>query len=127
MNSLEIPFQFPSEGVGGDKSIREQIVAGTVAAVVVSGRSAERQVNDAAFLVDGDRHGPDIGTAAAFPAVPTPGVVPNFTRLGDSVEIPDLLPGAGVVGALVAGHTGGDFVLRVEIGLRRVHRRSRRR
>src|SRR5277367_265760 len=116
VDGLEIPLQFAGSSVGGNQRVREEIVAGAIASVVVRGRPAERHVNDAELFVHGYGHGPDIRAAAALPAIVAPRVVTLFAWLSNGVEIPELFTGAGVVRAGIAGNSGCDFVLRVEIG-----------
>ena len=73
-----------------------------MAAVVVGGRGARRQVDVAQVGVGGDV-APDIGVPRVAPRLVQPGVGPvGVGALGHHVEVPAVAPGARVVGPHVA-------------------------
>jgi hypothetical protein len=78
---LEVPLQFARQRVEGDRRVAEQVVARSVAAVVVHARTADRHVDDAALLVDRQRERPDVVAGPILPTVVAPGVVADFAGL----------------------------------------------
>ena len=99
---LEVPLQLARLRVERDRRVAEQVVAGPIAAVVVHARTADRHVDEAALLVDGQRERPDVVAGAILPAVVAPRVVADFAGQGNGVEVPHLLARARVVGVHVA-------------------------
>ena len=99
---LEVPLQLAGQRVERDGRVAEQVVAGPIAAVVVHARTADRHVDEAALLIDGQRERPDVVAGAILPAVVAPGVVTDFAGPRDGVEVPQLLARARVVGVHVA-------------------------
>ena len=81
--------------VDGDDAFGEQVVAEAVAAVVVAGRRAGRQV-DVPELVVGAQRRPDVGVAGVAPRLVQPGVGAEVVRLRDGAEHPAHVAGARV-------------------------------
>src|SRR3954471_5840587 len=79
-----------------------------VAAPAVRPGSRERQIGDAALVVDRD-HVPDVHAGTVLPALLGPGVVAEFAFARHSVEGPDQLAGAHIPGALVTGDAARFF------------------
>src|SRR5262245_19981336 len=95
MNLLEVPLANTCLQSNRHDRFGEEVVAGTVAAVFVDGRRFDRQVGEAGFRIDRDlRPHPDV--ARPLPRSFFPGVVAEFTRLRNRVELPDLFAGADI-------------------------------
>ncbi len=114
MHDLEVPLALAGLQIDADQAFAEQVVAGTLAAVVVRGRDFDRQIDQAEFFVDGHL-GPDAGVAVGGPGAVLPGVVAELARARDGVEGPEQLAGAGVEGAnqalgVVVGHDRHAFL-----------------
>ncbi len=101
VHELEVPQPLAGLEVDGDEALREQVVAGPVAAVVVAGGDLDREVGDAQLLVDG-QVGPHPGVPGVDGRVVQPRVASELAGPGDGVEDPPALAGAGVVAADVA-------------------------
>ena len=101
-NHLEVPAQLARQRVQRDGGVAEQVVPRPVAPVVVHARTADRHVDEAALLIDGQRERPDVVAGAILPAAVAPGVVPDLAGPGNGVERPQLLARARVVGVHVA-------------------------
>ena len=97
-----MPDPLAGGGVEAHDALREEVVAEAVAAVVVVGRGAQRQV-DVAQLGVGGQHAPGVGRARVGPRAVLPRLVAELAGLGDGVKLPQLLPGAHVEAAHVAG------------------------
>ena len=109
-DGLEVPDSLSGFGVEGEGAVAEEVLADTVSAVEVRCGRAESGEEDAVFGIEGVA-GPGVGTGAIFPAFALPGVVSEFTGLGDGVESPDFFAGLDVEGANVAGSTGLSFAV----------------
>ena len=122
VHGLEVPHALAGPDVEGDEALGEEVVAEAVAAVVVVGRRAGRQVDVAELVVDAEG-GPDVGAAGVAPRVVQPGVDPEVVGLRDGTERPPRIARAGVdslhpAGRLLArdrligdGHRGHDDVV----------------
>ena len=93
------------------EAVREEIVAGTIAAVEVEASGAERDERDAALLVDGDL-APVVNATRLLVRTFGPGVVPELTWMRNAVEDP--------------GNLAGDHVVGLHVGRRRVVPRALR-
>ena len=95
MYRLEVPDPLSGLDIDGDDTLGEQVIPRTHPTVVVVGRGAGRQVDEAQLVVDRHRP-PDV----RVPTVPPRLVLPGFDRylvpLGDGVEDPLHLAGARV-------------------------------
>src|SRR4029453_16489399 len=98
---LVVPDPLTRAGVEAHQRVAEEIVAVSVAAVVVVGRRAEGQVNVAQLLV-GAHQRPHVGVADGFPRVVLPRLVTDLAGPGYGPEGPQLLSGADVEAAHVA-------------------------
>ena len=98
-----MPDAFAGGRIEAHEAFGEQIVAESIAAVVVVGRRAERQVHVAERLVDAHQR-PDVRIARVFRRVALPAVVSVLTRLGHRSECPQPLARAHVEAADVAAH-----------------------
>jgi len=107
-DNLEVPDAPARRGVQADERLGEEVVPGTMAAVVVVGRRADRQVHVPELLVGA--HGrPHVDAADGLPALPLPRLVPDLAVLRDRVEDPALAAGTRVEAAHVTGrHVGAD-------------------
>ena len=101
VHELVVPDALPGGGLHADQALAEEVGPGAVAAVVVVGRRARRQVDVAQLLVGA--HGrPHVGLPEVPPGVVLPGLVAVLALLRHRVEDPELLAGAGVEAAHVA-------------------------
>ena len=105
VHELVVPDALAGLQIDGDEAFAEQVVAGTMAAVVVAGRDLDRQIGDAELLVDGHLR-PDAGIAGVGPRVLEPRVVAELAGARNRVEDPQPLAGARVVAANVALRVG---------------------
>ena len=101
VDELVVPLALAGLQIDRDEAFAEQIVAGTMAAVVVAGRQLDRQIGQAELFVDADLR-PHAGVAGVRPRVVLPGVVAELAGLGNRVEDPQPLAGAHVEAADVA-------------------------
>src|SRR4029453_7369604 len=74
VNDLEVPQVLSGIRIGCDEARAEEIVAFTIAAVLIHRRRAKWHVDDAALDVDGDE-APDVHPRPLLPALALPGVV----------------------------------------------------
>src|SRR5438132_9908668 len=81
-----------------DEALGEQVVAVSLAAIVVVRRRAEGQIDVAELLV-GAHDRPHAHTADPAPRVTRPGLGTELIRLRDGMEDPSLRAGAHVEGA----------------------------
>ena len=95
VDRLEVPDPLSRLGVDGDDALGEQVVAEAVAAVVVAGRGAGRQVDVAELVVGGER-GPDVGVARVAPRLVQPRVGAEVIGLRDGAEHPPDVAGPRV-------------------------------
>ena len=79
MDDLEVPLPLPGQRVETDDRFGEQIRAGPPRAVVVVARRADRQIQQAARLVERHRR-PDVGVAGELPRLVLPGLVAELAR-----------------------------------------------
>ena len=85
---LEVPRQLAGPRVDGDGRVGEQVVAGPVAAVEVRSGAADRQVDQAALLVDGERERPHVVPDAVAPALAAPRVAAEVGLGGEGRKLP---------------------------------------
>src|SRR5690606_12232002 len=98
MHGLEVPEPLARAHVERDETVAEQIRADAIRAVIVVGRRAERDIDDAAL--DVERHlAPRVDAADVEPGVLRPRVVAELAGLRTSVESPDELARHDVVRA----------------------------
>jgi len=114
VDELEVPDDLAGPGVETDDALRIQVVPEPVAAVIVVGRRAGRDV-DIAQLRIGAEQPPSIGGAGVAPRLVLPGLVPRLARLGNRMKLPQLAAGAHIEAAdvtgrreLIAGTVGDD-------------------
>ena len=96
-----MPEPFAGFGVETDEAVREEIVAGVGASVVVAGGHFNRNINVTELFI-GSEGRPGPGVAGEFPGITGPGVVAEFARLRNGMEGPDELAGVDIVAADVA-------------------------
>src|SRR5215467_14638310 len=96
VHGLEMPPVLAGEDVDGDNGVAEQVVAGTIAAVVVRSWSGDRQIRDTSRFVDRLRKAPGVRTRSLLPPVVEPRLVPAFAGTRHGVEFPELLARDGV-------------------------------
>src|SRR5690606_35890503 len=84
-DDLEVPEVLARVGIGRHEAAAEQVVALAVAAILIDRRRAERQVDDAALVIDGHQ-APDVDAGPVAPAVAGPRVVKGFTFAGHRLE-----------------------------------------
>jgi hypothetical protein len=84
-------FSFSGLRFESDNRIAEEVVSFTIAAVVITGRTAEHGVNDSALRIQCHVETPVVDAGSIFPAVVLPGFVTDFARLRDGMEFPYFL------------------------------------
>src|SRR5690606_36938635 len=104
MYELEVPQTLARLRIECDQALREQVVAGTMTSIHVTGCSFHRHVDDAAFLVGRHRAPRTCRTGVGVGAV-EPGFGTEFVALRNGVEAPQHLTRVHVVAADVAGDT----------------------
>ena len=82
-----MPDPLPRLGVDGDQALGEEVVAETVAAVVVAGRGAGRQIDVAEVVIRAERR-PDVGVARVPPRFVQPRVGAEVVALRHGPEHP---------------------------------------
>src|SRR5277367_1145958 len=102
MDGLEMPLVLARDGIHRDHGICEQVVARTIAAPIIRGRTTEGHIYNAALFIHGHVPAPDVHARAALPAVIEPGVMTEFTGTRHRMKIPQLRAGAGIVGTRIA-------------------------
>jgi len=112
-----VPLQCARLRVERHRRVAEQVVAGPVAAVVVHAGTADRQIDEAALFVHGQRERPHVVAGAILPAVVAPRVVARFAGAGNGVEVPYLLAAARVVGVHVALFPPARREVRADVAL----------
>src|SRR5205807_7389968 len=85
-----------------DETVAIKPVAGTVAAIVIIGRRAHRQIDIAEILVRAHRR-PDIGVTGLPPRLPLPALDAGLLALRDRVEGPEQPAGHHIEATHVAG------------------------
>src|SRR5712692_63916 len=88
MDELVVPNLPAGCRIETDETLAIEAVAGTMAAVVVVGRRADRQVNITEFLVGAHRR-PDVGVAGFLPGLFLPGLDPGLAFLRHGMEGPE--------------------------------------
>src|SRR5262249_54531909 len=111
MDHLEMPQVLSGARVGRDDAGPEQVVASTVAAILIDRWRAERHVDDATLGIYGDE-APHVDAGPVLPAVGGPRIVVLFTRARNRTEGPDQLAGVNVPGPHVARGTLRWILLR---------------
>src|SRR5207249_3428689 len=89
------PLPFPGFQIDTDEAFREQIVAGSLSAVVIGGGRFHRKVDQPELFVD-RRVCPHARVARYGPRIVLPGLTPELTWSRDRVECPKLFAGACV-------------------------------
>src|SRR5436190_13741524 len=95
VHELVVPLAHAGPEIDGHDALGEQIVSGTMAAVVIGGRRLDRKVDQAGVFVDADLR-PDAGVAVEGPRVFFPRLVPELARPWNGVERPDAFTGPRV-------------------------------
>ncbi len=108
MDELEVPLALAGLQIDADEAFREQVVAGSMAAIEVRGGRLDRQVDETQFFVDADL-APDADVPVARPRPVLPRLAAVVAGPRNGVELPELLPRAHVEGA--------DEPFRVVVGL----------
>ena len=101
MHALEVPHALAGLRVDRHDRLGEQVLAGTMTAVEIVRRRAERQIHVAELLV-GRHVGPHVGAAGVGPRIVAPRLVAELALLRNRVNGPQLLAGAHVEAADVA-------------------------
>jgi len=92
-HELKVPHPPASGRLETDEAVGEQVVAVTLAAIVIVRRRAERQIDVAELLV-GAHDRPHVHPADRAPRLTRPRLVAELTYLRDGVEDPSLRAGA---------------------------------
>ena len=107
MDGLEMPPIGARLDIDGDHGIPEQVRPVPVSAVETADRRRERQVHEAALLVEREVEGPGVDAEAIFPALALPCVVTRCARLWNRAELPQLRAGARIERAGIADAADG--------------------
>ncbi len=102
MDGLEVPQAPAGLRVERDEAVGEQVVAGAVAAEEVVARRADRDEDDAVFLVDREL-APVVTATGRRERRRGPGVGTNLTRLRDGMKHPRQLAGEDVISLHIRG------------------------
>ena len=102
MDQLKVPQPLASARVQREQRIPEQVVALAIRAIKIVASGTQREVSDAALLVDGHLI-PVVNAAHRFPGIRRPRVVSEFTGMRDHMERPHQLAGEDIVGVNVGG------------------------
>src|SRR5262245_39800161 len=86
MNRLEVPAVLAGLDVDCDYRIAEEVRALPIAAVGTGNRRRERQVDEAALLVEREVERPGVGAEPIFPAVAVPRLVADRSWLRDGIR-----------------------------------------
>ena len=101
MHELVVPHAFTGSRIDTHEAACEEVVAGTMAAVVIAGRRFDGQIHVAELFVGRERR-PDGRVAGVRPRVVQPGVVAELAGLRNRVEGPQPFSGSHVEAANVA-------------------------
>src|SRR5947207_14468480 len=102
MHELVVPDLFTGRCFETDQTVAIKTVAGAMAAIIVVGRRADRQIDVAEFLVGAHRR-PDIGGAGFLPGFLFPGLDSWLALLRNGVEGPEQPAGDDIEATNVAG------------------------
>ena len=113
VDQLEVPHVFACGGIHGDDGIPIEIVAGTIASVIVAGSRTHRHEDKVALFVDAEVPAPDVQTGSLMlPRIVQPGSLKVLvTRLNHRFEAPQFSARAGVVNFGVAGGAVGALAI----------------
>src|SRR6188472_960505 len=95
VHELEVPFALSGFQIDTDDALGEEVVAWTMAAIVVGRRRFNWEVDEAGLLVDGDLR-PHAGVAGLGPRLVLPRVVAEFAWPRNRVERPQQLAAAHI-------------------------------
>ena len=102
MDDLKVPDALAGLRVQGDQTLSKESVAGPLASVKIVGGRAEGQI-DVAERVVRAHHRPDVCGTRRFPGFLLPRLVAELALGRDGAELPQLLAGADIEAAHVAG------------------------
>ena len=102
MQQLVMPEALAGAQVEREQRVAEQVVPFAIAAPEIERRRAEREISDAALLVDREL-GPRVRAAGGLPRIGRPRVVAELARPRNRVERPDEPAGQHVERADVSG------------------------
>src|SRR5258708_12888017 len=102
MNQLIVPDLPAARHIEADQTVAIEAVAQTVAAVVIVGRRADRQVNVTQLFVGAHRR-PDIGIPRLLPGFLLPGLDAELAFLRNGVEGPEQTAGDDIETSDIAG------------------------
>src|SRR5882762_7205764 len=108
-----MPFAFAGLQINANQGFAEQIITGAMAAVEVTSRRFNRQVDQAELLVHSDL-GPDAGVSGVFCRAIIPSVVAKLTLFRNGVKDPEAFAGSNVEAAhitFVVAHAFGRHAL----------------
>src|SRR6185437_3111905 len=89
VDGLEIPLQLSGVGVDGDDGIAEEIIAGTIATIVIGRRAAHGHEESIGLWIDSHIPAPDVSARAVFQAIAEPCVMADFAGQRDGMESPN--------------------------------------
>src|SRR5262245_1702969 len=95
MHDLEMPLALSRFQIDATETFAEQIIAGTMSAVEIGGWRLDGKIDKPEFFIDRDL-GPHAGVSVGRPRIVLPGVVAEFTGLGNRIERPKKFAGLHV-------------------------------
>ena len=112
VHRLEVPHQLTGQGIDRDDRVGEQVVPRSIEAVEVVVGRAERHVENAPLLVDGEE-APGVGPADVAPGIVEPGLVTHLAGMRDGVKGPHQIPRPKIPRPHVTGWPLGPGLVRV--------------
>src|ERR1700689_5872341 len=97
VNQLKVPQALAGARVQREERIPEQVVALSIRAIKVVSSGTQRDVSDAALLIEGHLI-PIVNATNRLPSIGRPGIVSKFTGARDHMERPHELSGNNIVG-----------------------------
>src|SRR6516164_10103199 len=95
VNHLVVPLALAGLQIDADDALGEEVVTGTMAAVVIGSRRFDRQIHEAEFLVDRDLC-PDAVVAIGSPRVSFPRIAAELAGARNGVERPEQLTASDI-------------------------------
>ena len=98
MRHLVMPLAYPGLQIHAHQAVGKQIIARTMAAILIRSRVLHRQIDQPQFFIHRDLR-PDARVPIRFRRIVLPRVIPEFARPRNCIELPQLPAGLHVVGA----------------------------
>src|SRR2546430_1822430 len=101
MDELKMPDTFPGFSLEAYETVAEEVVAQPVAAIHITRRRGERQIDITKFFI-GSQIGPCVDSACVLPRPVLPGFDPGFALLRNDSKRPQELACLDVITADIA-------------------------